>query len=284
VEIAWLSLFSVLVVFGQGIALYKNFYRLPLEQVVSPLLTLKQVMEGFLIYFSTAVVLPPLLQQWLRVSHIFPRFSLKGIFWSQGLALFLAFLFFFLFFKKIGNSLLQKIWYPYSLLKAEPSSGKIFRDCLWTLSTWCLAFPLVTLIGVISDFFLFSIFHLPSYEQVAVRYLKNSLHSPETLFLALSLILIIAPFIEEFLFRGLFQTWIKQICGRRLAMIAASLLFVLFHLSISQGWGNISLGCSLFTLSLYLGFLYEKCLSLFPSIILHATFNAVNCLRILYLE
>ncbi|MBI3211827.1 MAG: CPBP family intramembrane metalloprotease [Simkania negevensis] len=52
----------------------------------------------------------------------------------------------------------------------------------------------------------------------------------------------------------------------------------LFHLSSSQGVGNISL----FIFALYLGFLYEKQCSLFASIALHMTFNSISVIRILF--
>src|SRR3989304_2390656 len=62
----------------------------------------------------------------------------------------------------------------------------------------------------------------------------------------------------------------------------AGLCFALFHLAPSQGLGNISLIVSLFAFSCYLGFIYEKRGSLFASIGLHMTFNAVSTFRILF--
>jgi membrane protease YdiL (CAAX protease family) len=125
------------------------------------------------------------------------------------------------------------------------------------------------------------LFGVQAYEQVAVRYLKMALDSPPLLLTALFIILIAAPFIEELLFRGFLQNWLKSILGAKSAILIASFCFALFHLSASQGIGNISLAISLFSFSCFLGFIYERQRSLLASIGLHMTFNAVSCFRIL---
>ena len=61
----------------------------------------------------------------------------------------------------------------------------------------------------------------------------------------------------------------------------ASLIFAAFHFSTSQGLNNIELLVSLFVLSCFLGFLYERQESLLASMALHATFNAISILAIL---
>jgi membrane protease YdiL (CAAX protease family) len=66
------------------------------------------------------------------------------------------------------------------------------------------------------------------------------------------------------------------------AIIFSALCFSLFHLAPSQGIGNISLVASLFLFALFLGFIYERQASLFASIGLHMTFNAVSTVRILF--
>ena len=91
-----------------------------------------------------------------------------------------------------------------------------------------------------------------------------------------------APLLEEFLFRGLFQTWIKKHLGVKAAILIASLCFALFHVSVAHGVGNLSLVPSLFVFSCFLGFIYERQKSLFASIVLHTTFNLVSTLRIIF--
>jgi membrane protease YdiL (CAAX protease family) len=172
----------------------------------------------------------------------------------------------------------KKIWKRDSLTHRT----SILYDFGLGILTWLLAFPAVIFIGQISDLFLYLVFNVILYEQVAVRFLKMHLQSPSMLTVALFSILIAAPIIEEFLFRGLLQNWFKKFFGKRAAIPLAALFFALFHLAPSQGVGNISLFVSLFTLACYLGFIYERQGSLCASIGLHMSFNFVSTLRILF--
>jgi hypothetical protein len=109
-----------------------------------------------------------------------------------------------------------------------------------------------------------------------------TIDSPFMLSIALFTIIIAAPVTEEFIFRGMLQNWLKTKLGTKSAIITTSACFALFHLSSSQGLGNISLALSLFSFACFLGFIYEKKGSLYASIGLHMTFNAVSTLRILF--
>ncbi|MGL5263711.1 MAG: lysostaphin resistance A-like protein, partial [Candidatus Rhabdochlamydia sp.] len=120
-----------------------------------------------------------------------------------------------------------------------------------------------------------------NYEQVAVRYLKKSIYSPSQLIPALIMIVCAAPIIEELLFRGCLQSYLKRYMKSSLAIIFSSLCFSVFHFSFSQGIGNVSLLFSLFVFALFLGFIYERQGSLFASIGLHMTLNVVSVVRIL---
>ena len=150
--------------------------------------------------------------------------------------------------------------------------------------TWVLAVPITVIVEQLADIVVYALFGLENYEQEAVRYLKAALNSPSRLTAALLLILGAAPLIEEFLFRGLLQTWVKKYLGVKAAILIASLAFALFHISPAHGVGNISLVPSLFTFSCFLGFIYERQQSLYASITLHMVFNCVTTLRILFSE
>jgi hypothetical protein len=101
---------------------------------------------------------------------------------------------------------------------------------------------------------------------------------------ALFIVIIAAPVIEELLFRGFLQNYFKRYLGTKAAILITSLCFALFHLAPSQGLGNISLVISLFSFACFLGFVYERQKSLFASIGLHMFFNLVSSIRILFLE
>lgn len=86
----------------------------------------------------------------------------------------------------------------------------------------------------------------------------------------------IVPVFEEMLFRGMFQTIIRSyIKGPWRSIFISSALFALVHANI-QHWA------ALFTLSVCLGYSYEKSGSLFRPIFIHALFNAMAIIAALY--
>ena len=87
--------------------------------------------------------------------------------------------------------------------------------------------------------------------------------------------MIIAPLLEEMVFRGLLQTLLIDTLGRRArwtAVLTASLIFALIHAAAVSwhGWPG------LFVLGVVLGWLYERTGSLLPCYLAHALFNAAN--------
>jgi len=94
---------------------------------------------------------------------------------------------------------------------------------------------------------------------------------------------LVAPVLEEVIFRGLVQTALLDIFGRsrRWAVILlASFIFTVVHVDISapQALGG------LFVLAVILGWLYERYGSLLPCILVHMGFNVVNILLLFTLQ
>ncbi|MEM8738706.1 MAG: JDVT-CTERM system glutamic-type intramembrane protease [Planctomycetota bacterium] len=86
---------------------------------------------------------------------------------------------------------------------------------------------------------------------------------------------ILGPVLEELVFRGLLQTWLLEMWGRRArwpVLIAASAVFAAVHLGATT-WHALP---GLFVLALVLGWLYEQTGSVWPPVLVHAGFNAVN--------
>lgn len=149
--------------------------------------------------------------------------------------------------------------------------------------TWLLSYPWLIVIGQIVTIVALLLWQQePAHvDQVAVKFFKMTLTNPFLLVMTMFLLVVIVPVMEELLFRGFLQTWLKQKWGRTKAIVLTSLTFAAFHFSTTQGLNNIELLLSLFVLSCFLGFLYERQESLLASIALHATFNAVSILGIL---
>jgi membrane protease YdiL (CAAX protease family) len=87
---------------------------------------------------------------------------------------------------------------------------------------------------------------------------------------------VVAPLLEELLFRGLFQTAIRSFLSAFrlgqsawLSILASSGLFAIIHANAGH-WP------ALFVLGVCLGYAYEKSGSLFRPIFIHSIFNAVS--------
>jgi membrane protease YdiL (CAAX protease family) len=79
---------------------------------------------------------------------------------------------------------------------------------------------------------------------------------------------ILAPLLEEMLFRGIILRSFLNQYSRTRALLYSSLLFGLAHLNVYQ----LVIG---FTLGMIAGWLYERTRSLWPSILLHASYNSL---------
>lgn len=96
---------------------------------------------------------------------------------------------------------------------------------------------------------------------------------------------LVAPIVEEGIFRGIVQSVMVETLGesRRWAVvIVASVLFMFIHADTAT-WENWQALPGLCVLGLVLGWLYERTGSLWPSIIVHTGFNAMNILMALAL-
>lgn len=150
--------------------------------------------------------------------------------------------------------------------------------------TYWIAIPWVALVSMSSVFLLtYWMGEMPpQVDQDAIRFLKSTLSNP-TLFLntAVAIVLFI-PLAEEILFRGLLQNYLRSLFGPVFAIAITSFFFAMMHYSGAQGLSNVQIVSSLFALSLFLGFLYEREKTLLAPLALHATFNLVTVLVLSY--
>ncbi len=143
---------------------------------------------------------------------------------------------------------------------------------LTLLGTWPLVLAAMSLTILVTRHFYGRQYRIPPHEA-----LKLITESPA---LALQVLLVIvavvvAPVIEEMLFRGLFQTTIRSYLQRPWPAIAlTSLMFAAIH-------GNVSHWPSLFALAMGLGYAYEKSGSLLRPIFMHAMFNGLTIVTVL---
>lgn len=278
----WIVLF-IWAIGANAIAYSSGYYRLPKQSLpkTPPFVTIGQLLGVFGIYLLVALLIVPIMARYiLRILHsqndqitTLP-INIVAIFQvGTMLVIFLAITIFICF---SDRALLGKIWKD----KTEPFS--FFKDFGAGILTWFLCFPLVTILGEGIEKIVRFIFGIKVYEQAAVRFMKLASVSPFSLICAMISVIVLAPLIEEFIFRGVLQTYLKKHLGVKAAILLSALAFALFHFYRDQGIGNISLILSLFFLGGYLGFIYERQASLWASIGLHMTFNTISALRIIF--
>lgn len=121
-------------------------------------------------------------------------------------------------------------------------------------------------------------------DQLAVAQVKKTFDDPWLFVGTIFSTALVVPFIEEFLFRGVLQSWMRERWNsRKAAIFFASIVFAVFHYSERQGVLNIELLLSLFCLSCLIGLTYERQRSLYAPIAFHSLFNLTSLL-LLYLE
>ena len=132
------------------------------------------------------------------------------------------------------------------------------------LAVWPLVYTAVVITTVIGRMMEGQDFDIPRHEA-----LKVVSEYPDfwMKFLTVATAVVVAPCMEEMLWRGLFQTTIRTYVGRPwLAISVTALLFAMIHAQ-STHWP------ALFVLAMGLGYAYERSGSLFQSIFMHALFN-----------
>lgn len=265
----------------RGLYLY-GFFQLPQMTKDSRVWTFSQTLACLGIYFINSFLTIPLIYNILKT---LTRYVDPGILsetkaqmlFLQATYVVLNVLLLGLYLRFQEKDKVIAIWKD-PLIKKENS---YLYDILIGFSTWFVAFPVIVCVNTLFEYLNSLLFASKEVDQVAVKFLKNNAQAMTSLLIVLFMIILFAPVIEEFLFRGCIQNWLRKKIGIKPSIILTSFLFAGMHFSSSQSISNIPLLLSLFVFSIYLGFVYEKTRSLVSSIILHMTFNTISVIRIL---
>jgi len=162
-------------------------------------------------------------------------------------------------------------------LKAHAMSWKEFfgldaapwqRALRFAAATSVLAIPLTLCLNYLSAALINAIQHHHAEEQLVIKVLQNTGGGGQRVVFGFAAI-VLAPIVEESLFRGILYTFVKQLGYPMLALAGTSLLFAAIH-------ANLMTFVPLTFLAMILVLLYERTQTLLAPIIMHSLFNAVN--------
>ncbi len=233
------------------------------------------VLVGFFFYMGFPIFVLPLFKPSFLMGSASDRILYISL--IQLIHLGLTGIFLLLYLRVFNALFLDYLW--------KRGSAAYLKDLAVGIAIWPLAFFIMSLWNSMIEHLLYSIF--PGYEiqqQLPVIYLEKAKESIPLFFLASGIAAFLAPFVEELLFRGVLQNALKRYFPRQFAIVVTAAIFAAFHYAPSQGLSNISIVSSLFVFALFLGILYEKRRSLLASISLHATFNTMSVLYVIYGE
>ena len=153
------------------------------------------------------------------------------------------------------------------------TAPRLGQAMAWALGATLLALPLTFLLIDLSAWII-TLFQIMPVEQSPIKMLRVSVGLGQRVCFGIAAILI-APVVEEILFRGVLYPAIKQRGYPRLAFWGTSLLFAAIHI-------NLMTFLPLTFLAIILVALYEKTDNLLAPILTHCFFNAVNFLMLIY--
>jgi len=138
---------------------------------------------------------------------------------------------------------------------------------LYLLAVWPVVFAMIIVTTEVGKLLFGKQFAIPPHPGLDIIMESGAL---PLRVLIVVLAVVVAPLVEEMLFRGLVQTTFRSYTNRPwLAIIFTSLLFATFHTNGTH-WP------ALFVLGMGLGYAYEKSGSLFRPIFMHALFNGIT--------
>lgn len=140
---------------------------------------------------------------------------------------------------------------------------------------YLITLPLIILAGYVVNL-IFSYYGITPEMQDVVQWVLDE-KSSFVLVCLMFFGIIIAPIIEEILFRGFLLSALKKSLGRRYAIVVSAALFAAVHIDVFAF-------LQIFILGILLGHLYEKTKTLAASIIVHITHNLFTLFFLLYLK
>lgn len=141
------------------------------------------------------------------------------------------------------------------------------------LKRYCIVLPVLIMSGFVTDYVCRLINITPQQQEIAKKVLGED--SSNVLVLMIIFGAIIAPFVEELMFRGFLQTTLYRYMGRWRAILVSSFFFSLVHL-------NIYVFLQIFILGIMLAYVFDKTKSIVATITIHVIHNSATFVILLY--
>ncbi len=144
------------------------------------------------------------------------------------------------------------------------------QNVLLGIGSFFLAMPLVSVAFIVAAYFSETRRH-------TVEDLLRQSPTIENFVLWGVMVIVVAPVLEELLFRGILLPGLRRRLKPWPAMLVGSAIFSLLHV---DAWPA---PVPLFVLAIFLSYLWYRTNSLVPSIVLHAVFNGANLLPLIWM-
>lgn len=168
-----------------------------------------------------------------------------------------------------------RIEYRQSITALGLSLVNLLANIRHGIKRYLITLPLIVLAGFITNL-IASLYGRNPEMQDVVRWVLEE----KSLFVLSSLMffgIVIAPVIEEIMFRGFLQPALKNSFGGRYAIAITASLFAAVHMDIFAF-------VQIFILGMLLGYLYEKTQTLAASIFVHILHNSLTLVFLLYFK
>ncbi len=143
------------------------------------------------------------------------------------------------------------------------------------IKKYLLALPFLILSGFLTNYICGVFGATPKQQEITKKIAEET--SFQVLILMVVFGALIAPVIEELLFRGFLQTTLYKYLGRWKSIVISSFLFSAVHL-------NVYVILQIFILGLFLGYAFDKTRSLITTITIHAIHNSATFALLLYFK
>jgi membrane protease YdiL (CAAX protease family) len=243
-------------------------------------LALMTPLIGFLLFLSTCAYVPKWVEKLMLYTdmHGLSAFSkLEMQSFPQLVALVVSCILLLGFSKIHAQEAKSQIWGQKEGFKA--ALGFLGKGALYCL----LTYPVVMAVVQSIHYAVVALGFEATEEQLSLVQLRALRAVPWLFWSMAGVIITIVPILEELLFRGFLQNFFQGLVGLPAAIIGASALFALFHYAPEQCSSNIELMTGLFLYAYFMGTFYARTRSLWVSIGMHATFNGLSIVLMIYM-